>query len=114
MHYKLMRMLEANPQMSQRDIARELGISLGKVNYCLQALLTKGWIKVSNFKNSQNKAAYLYLLTPRGLEQKANLAMHFLQVKMREYEKLRVEIEQIRRDTQANTDKDSRISDQLN
>lgn len=103
-HYKLMRMLEANPQMSQRDIARELGISLGKVNYCLQALLNKGWIKVSNFKNSQHKAAYLYLLTPRGLEQKAHLAMHFLQVKMREYERLRMEIEQIQRETQANVD----------
>ena len=103
-HYKLMRVLEANPQMSQRDIARELGISLGKVNYCLQALLNKGWIKVSNFKNSQHKAAYLYLLTPRGIEHKANLAMHFLQVKMREFETLRMEIEQIRRETQGNVD----------
>ena len=65
-----MRVLEANPGMSQRDLARKLGISLGKANYCLQALIRKGWIKARNFKNSQNKAAYMYLLTPRGLEMK--------------------------------------------
>lgn len=97
--YKLMRLLDSNPGMSQRELAGELGISLGKVNYCLQALMSKGWIKASNFKNSQNKAAYLYLLTPRGLEQKANLTMHFLQVKLREYETLRMEIEQMQRET---------------
>lgn len=96
MRYKLMRLLEENPGMSQRDVARELGISLGKVNYCLQALMRKGWIKATNFKNSQNKAAYMYLLTPRGVEQKANLALEYLQIKMREYENLRAEIEQIR------------------
>jgi EPS-associated MarR family transcriptional regulator len=94
--YKLMRLLEENPAMSQRDVARELGISLGKVNYCLQALMNKGWIKAANFKNSQNKAAYMYLLTPRGVEQKANLALEYLQIKMREYENLRAEIEQVR------------------
>ncbi|MFC4313408.1 MarR family EPS-associated transcriptional regulator [Steroidobacter flavus] len=98
MRYKLMRLLEENPGMSQRDVARELGISLGKVNYCLQALMRKGWIKATNFKNSQNKAAYMYLLTPRGVEQKANLALEYLQIKMREYENLRAEIEQIRKE----------------
>lgn len=97
--YKVMRLLESNPQMSQRDIARELGISLGKVNYCLRALIAKGWVKVSNFTNSHNKAAYMYLLTPRGIEQKANLAVKFLQLKIREYETLRAEINQIRRET---------------
>jgi len=100
MRYKLMRLLDANPGMSQRDVARELGISLGKANYCLQALVRKGWIKATNFKNSQNKAAYMYLLTPRGLESKASLAMQYLQVKIREYEALRVEIEQMRREAQ--------------
>jgi EPS-associated MarR family transcriptional regulator len=99
MRYKLMRVLEANPGMSQRDLARELGISLGKANYCLQALVRKGWIKARNFKNSQNKAAYMYLLTPRGLEMKSALAVRYLQIKMREYEALRVEIEQMRRET---------------
>jgi EPS-associated MarR family transcriptional regulator len=98
-HYKLMRMLQANPQMSQRDAARELGVSLGKVNYCLRALVRRGWVKASNFKNSQNKAAYMYLLTPRGLEQKASLTLRFLQVKLREYEVLRTEIEQMRQES---------------
>jgi EPS-associated MarR family transcriptional regulator len=98
MHYKLMRLLEANPQMSQRDLARELGISLGKVNYCLRALIKKGWIKVTNFTNSQNKAAYMYLLTRRGIEQKAVLTAQFLHVKVREYEMLREEIAQMRRE----------------
>jgi EPS-associated MarR family transcriptional regulator len=100
MRYKVMRLIEANPEMSQRDVARELGISLGKANYCLQALMRKGWIKARNFKNSNNKAAYMYLLTPRGLEEKASLAVRFLSIKMTEYEKLREEIEQIRREAQ--------------
>lgn len=97
-HYKLMRLIEANPELSQRDIARELGISLGKVNYCLRALIERGWIKVNNFTNSQNKAAYMYLLTPRGFEQKATLTVRFLQKKMVEYELLRSEIRQMRRE----------------
>ena len=96
MRYKLMRLLDANPSMSQRDVARELGISLGKVNYCLQALMRRGWIKATNFKNSQKKTGYVYLLTPTGLERKASLTVKFLQIKMQEYERLRVEIEQIR------------------
>jgi EPS-associated MarR family transcriptional regulator len=95
-HYRVMRLLEAHPEMSQRDIARELRISLGKVNYCVQALVRKGWFKVSLFKNSKNKAAYMYLLTPRGIEQKARVTARFLQVKMREYEALSREIAQIR------------------
>jgi EPS-associated MarR family transcriptional regulator len=94
-HYKLMRLLEANPEMSQRDMARALGISLGKANYCLRALISKGWIKANNFTNSQNKAAYMYLLTPRGIEQKASLTVRFLHAKMREYEALRAEIDQM-------------------
>jgi EPS-associated MarR family transcriptional regulator len=102
-HYKLMRLLQANPQMSQRDAARELGISLGKVNYCLRALVSKGWVKASNFKNSQNKAAYMYLLTPRGLEQKASLTLRFLNVKLREYEALRAEIEQMKQEAQTSS-----------
>lgn len=98
MRYKLMRVLEANPGISQRDVARKLGISLGKVNYCLQALVGKGWIKATNFKNSHNKAAYMYLLTPRGVEMKAALTVKYLQIKMREYEALRCEIEEMSRE----------------
>jgi len=98
--YKVMRLLEANPHMSQRDAARELGVSLGKLNYCVQALIRKGWVKVARFKNSRNKAAYMYVLTPRGMEAKARLAVRFLVEKLSEYEKLRVEIEQIRREAE--------------
>jgi EPS-associated MarR family transcriptional regulator len=100
MRYQVMRLLEANPELSQRDVARTLGISLGKVNYCVQALVRKGWIKATNFKNSHNKAAYMYLLTPHGLEEKGRLALQFLVIKIREYEKLRVEIDQIRREAE--------------
>lgn len=96
--YKVLRLLEGNPEMSQRDVARALGVSLGKVNYCVNALLRKGWIKATNFKNSHNKAAYMYLLTPRGVEQKGRLTLEFLHRKVREYELLRDEIRQLRRE----------------
>lgn len=101
MRYRLMRLLQANPRLSQRDVARELNISLGRVNYCLKALIDRGWIKVSHFRNSQNKAAYMYLLTPRGFEAKAGLTVRFLKAKLREYENLRTEIEEVRREVNA-------------
>jgi len=94
--YNLLTLLKANPRMSQREVARELDVSLGKVNFCLQALMAKGWIKAANFKNSRNKSAYMYLLTPRGIEEKARITAEFLQIKLREYEVLKREIEQIR------------------
>jgi EPS-associated MarR family transcriptional regulator len=96
LRYKLLKVLGPNPQLSQRDLARELGISLGRVNYCMRALVDKGWLKAANFKNSRNKIAYMYLLTPRGLEEKTRLTTRFLQIKLREFEELRDEIEQIR------------------
>jgi EPS-associated MarR family transcriptional regulator len=94
--YRLLKLLEANPEMTQRDVARHLGASVGKVNFCVRALVDKGWIKAVNFKNSRNKVAYMYMLTPRGLKAKAEVTARFLQLKMREYEALRVEIEQLR------------------
>ena len=94
--YKLLKLLKPNPALSQREVARELGISLGKVNYCLKALVEKGWIKAANFKNSRNKSAYMYLLTPRGIEAKAKLTAEFLRYKLREHEALTDEIAQIR------------------
>jgi EPS-associated MarR family transcriptional regulator len=94
--YKLLKLLEANPRLSQRDVARELGISVGKVNYCLKLLVEKGLIKAINFKNSQNKVAYMYLMTPRGIEEKAGVTLRFLQRKMREYEELGADIKRIR------------------
>ena len=98
MRYKLLRVLEANPEMSQRALARELGVSLGKVNFCLQALIQKGLVKAKNFSNSDNKVAYMYLLTPRGMEQKAGLAIRYLKAKTAEYEALRAEIAQLQRE----------------
>ena len=105
--YKLLGLLEANPKMSQRDVARELGISLGKVNYCLKLLVEKGWIKAVNFKNSKNKVAYMYLMTPRGLEEKAGVTLRFLQRKIREYEELGADIERIRREVQQRSAQES-------
>jgi EPS-associated MarR family transcriptional regulator len=98
LRYKLMRLLDANPQVSQREVARELGISLGRVNYCLRALIDKGWVKVSRFRGSTRKSAYAYLLTPRGVQEKARFTIRFLAAKTREYDSLRREIEEIRRD----------------
>jgi EPS-associated MarR family transcriptional regulator len=96
--YRVMRLLEANPEMSQRDVARALGVSLGKVNYCVRALLVKGCIKATNFRNSRNKAAYMYLLTARGVREKTRLTLEFLKRKTREYQALRDEIKEIRRE----------------
>ncbi len=95
-HLQLLRLLEANPALSQRELAHELGISVGKINYCVNALLAKGWIKARNFKNSRNKLAYAYLLTPSGIEQKAALTVNFLRRKIDEYHRLHQEIAQLR------------------
>lgn len=92
-HYSLLKTLEANPDLSQRDLAKRLGISLGKVNFCLNALVAKGSLKINNFRNSENKLAYAYLLTPRGIEEKASITVRFLKHKMQEYEQLSEEIE---------------------
>jgi EPS-associated MarR family transcriptional regulator len=97
-HYSLLKILEENPGLSQRDLARRLGVSLGKVNFCLQALIEKGSLKVNNFRNNENKLAYAYLLTPRGIEEKARITVRFLKYKMQEYERLRAEIEELKRE----------------
>jgi EPS-associated MarR family transcriptional regulator len=95
---RLLRYLEAHPQVSQRELAEHLGVSLGKANYCLKALIEKGLVKARNFSNSQNKRAYLYILTPQGMEAKARIAARFLQRKVDEYEALKSEIELLRRE----------------
>lgn len=99
-HLKILRHLEDNPDISQRDLARELGVSLGKANYCLKALIEKGFVKAQNFRESDNKRGYLYVLTPEGLEAKMRISLDFLKRKMAEYEKLRREIQQLKRDTE--------------
>jgi EPS-associated MarR family transcriptional regulator len=97
-HYKILKILETAPDISQRDLARELGVSVGKANYCLRALMAKGLIKANNFKNSRNKKAYMYLLTPRGIVEKTQVTSRFLQRKMAEYEALKLEIETLKRE----------------
>jgi len=94
-HYTLLKTLEENPGLSQRDLAKKLGVSLGKVNFCLKALAEKGSVKVNRFRKSDNKLAYSYLLTPYGVEQKTRMTVEFLQIKMREYEQLRKEIQEL-------------------
>ena len=95
-HYKVLKQLEANPEITQRELAQELGISLGKTNYCLKALIQKGWLKANNFKNNKNKSAYAYLLTPKGIEQKAQITVTYLKKKVQEYETLKQEIAQLK------------------
>lgn len=94
--YNLLKVLEQNPELTQRALAKHLGVSLGKVNFCLNALVVKGCLKVNNFRNSENKLAYAYLLTPSGVDQKARITVDFLQIKLREYERLSKEIEEIK------------------
>ena len=91
--YQLLRYLEANPEATQRELAGVMGVSLGKLNYCLKSLVTKGWIKAGNFSRNPHKKGYAYLLTPQGVEAKARLTVQFLQHKVREYDALRREIE---------------------
>jgi EPS-associated MarR family transcriptional regulator len=94
--YRILKILESNPTVSQRELAIGLGMSLGKANYCLRALVATGLLKVSNFRNSKNKRAYMYYLTPKGIEEKARVTVDFLRVKMGEYESLKQEIELLR------------------
>ncbi len=99
-HYGLLKTLEENPGLSQRDLAKRLGVSLGKINFCLNALVAKGSLKINNFRNSQNKLAYAYLLTPQGVESRARMTVEFLQYKVQEYERLKKEIEQLQLDAE--------------
>lgn len=93
--YRLLKTLTETPQASQRELARELGISLGKANYCLRALIRKGLVKAANFRNSKNKTAYMYVLTPKGLEEKIRVTHAFLRHKLAEFDLLAQEIERL-------------------
>ncbi|MEZ0317538.1 MAG: MarR family EPS-associated transcriptional regulator [Methylophilaceae bacterium] len=97
--YKILKLVEANPEVSQRELASQLGISLGKANFCLKALIGVGLLKVTNFRNSKNKLAYMYLLTPSGIEAKTTITMLFLKQKVQEYERLQREIDELRRES---------------
>ena len=95
-YFRVMRILEQNPDLTQRELADRLGVSLGGLNYCLRALVEKGWVKVQSFGLSKNKFGYVYILTPRGIAEKASLTSRFLKRKMDEYEALRSEIAALR------------------
>ena len=94
--YRLLKILETEPDASQRELARQLGMSLGKVNYCLRALIDKGLVKARNFRNNENKLAYLYVLTPHGAREKARLTVEYLKIKLLEVERLQAEIDVLR------------------
>lgn len=96
LHLKVLRLLESDPELSQRQLAEALGISVGKTHYAVRALLDRGWVKAQNFRRSDNRKAYLYTLTPKGLRQKTRLAVRLLQRKRAEHEILMAEIEQLR------------------
>lgn len=93
--YRLLKLLHEQPNLTQRELAKAMGISLGKANYCLRALIKVGAIKANNFKNSAKKSGYLYILTPRGFEEKTKVARRFLEYKLAEYEAIRLEIEEL-------------------
>ena len=95
-NFRLMKLLQNNPDLSQREMAKALGISFGGVNYCLNALIDKGLVKMQNFSQSKNKFGYVYLLTPTGMTEKAALTSNFLNRKMDEYEALKIEIQTLK------------------
>ena len=97
-HLRVLQLVERQPELSQRQLAEALGVSVGKINYVLRALIDRGAIKARNFRNSENKLSYAYLLTPRGVAHKAVLVQRFLQRKLAEYTALKEEIERLRRD----------------
>lgn len=98
--YKILKLVETKPEISQRELAAELGISLGKANFCLKALIEVGLLKATNFRNSKNKLTYMYLLTPSGINEKASITVNFLKYKIQEYERLSQEIEDMKREAE--------------
>lgn len=101
-HFRIMRILQDNPDLTQRELAERLGMSVGRLNYCLKALMDKGLVKMQNFQASKNKFKYVYLLTPQGIAEKVALTSRFLKRKMDEYEALAHEIEQLKAEAAQN------------
>ena len=100
----LLRKLESSPESTQRELSEEMGVSLGKVNYCIRKLTEKGLVKITNFKQNQNKMGYAYLLTPQGIEEKSRLTFSFLKRKLIEYEVLKKEINALQLESEEMTD----------
>ncbi|MDN4576460.1 MarR family EPS-associated transcriptional regulator [Pandoraea cepalis] len=105
-YFRVLRILHENPDLTQRELAERLGVSVGGVNYCLKALMDRGWVKMQNFANSKNKFGYVYVLTPRGISQKAALTSRFLKRKMEEYELLKAEIMALKKEVKDEQDGD--------
>ena len=95
-YFRVMGILQENPNLTQRELADKLGLSLGGLNYCLRALIDKGFVKMQNFNKAENKLKFVYLLTPRGIKEKSGLTYRFLERKMQEYETLKAEIETLK------------------
>ncbi len=93
-HFELLRKIKSKPNSSQRELASDLGFSLGKLNYCLKALKEKGFIKIKNFQKNPNKIRYVYILTPKGISEKTKLTLNFMKRKIKEYDELKKEIDQ--------------------
>ena len=94
--YQILKSLEQDPNYTQRQLSKDLDLSLGKVNYCLKSIVEKGFVKIYNFKNNKNKGQYSYLLTPKGIEEKARMTVEFIKIKTQEYEQLKDEIESLK------------------
>ena len=90
--FQLLRQINRQPKVSQRQLAKNLGMSLGKLNYCIKALKEKGFLKISNFRNNPNKMNYLYVLTPKGISEKSKMTINFMKMKMQEYDELKSEL----------------------
>ncbi len=103
-YLKVMRLLQENPDLTQRELAEQLGMSVGSVNYCLKALMEKGWVKMKNFIHSKNKFGYVYVLTPTGIAERAELTSKFLARKVAEYETLKSEIEVLKAEVDSKKD----------
>ena len=93
-YFNVLRKIQRKPKSSQRELARDLGFSLGKLNYCIKALKSKGMIKINNFKKNPEKINYIYVLTPKGITEKTQLTLNFMKIKMKEYDELRKEVEE--------------------
>ena len=101
-YFRILRLLKESPDLTQRELAEKLGVSVGSLNYCLKALIEKSWIKVQNFSQSKNKFGYVYMLTPRGIAEKAALTSGFLNRKLAEYETIKAEIESLSLELKSN------------
>ena len=99
--FQILKSLERDSHPTQRQLSNDLGVSLGKVNYCLKSLIEKGFIKVNNFRNNKNKIQYSYLLTPKGIEEKSKLTLDFIRIKTQEYDALKQEIESLKQEAKS-------------